>query len=416
MEGPSPFPERFELSPWSGEFLDPATEVSFREFIHPQWVRDTRRAFLIAAVLYLAFSITDFLLVGAGEAYAVMLVTHLLVTGCGLLFALTAHRYWRLLVDGITPSLVVGLAMLGFLSITLLRPFEAGWHGMSMMVLVLGTYLLIPNRFVPVLLLSVTGSLAFILLMAEHFELPLGDLLMMVLLFLVLNLFGAVTAFRLSWLTREGFRDVQVLRHANQRLVAEVSTHKQLEQELIAHVHHDELTGVTNRRRFQEVARQRMREAEATGQALSLLMLDVDYFKQINDTYGHLRGDEVLKALARICQDHMNDEEVLARMGGEEFAVLLPGIPLDGGRRLAEQIRSSVWQSPVSLLDTTIHITVSVGVVQWRAGESLAEWLRRADRALQTAKYNGRNRVEAGSPDEDLSTSAPSPQNKQVGK
>lgn len=403
--------ERYELSPLTGEFRDAATEVAFREYIRPHWVQDTRRAFTMAALFYLAFSITDFLMLGAGDQYEIVLITRVMVTWCGLLIAFTADRYWHLLVDGITPTLVVGLAMAGFLSITLLRPFDAGWHGMSMMVMLLGTYAFIPNRFLPILVIALISTLAFLILMVDHFELSFRQVLIMCLLFLGMNLFGAFSAYRISRLNRQNFRDAQTLRHANQRLTEEVAARKRLEKDLIAQVHHDELTGLTNRRRFHELARQRMRQAEETGQSLSLLMLDVDYFKQINDTYGHLRGDEVLKALARVCQAHMSEDEVLARVGGEEFALLLPGIDADGARRLAEQIRTTVWQSPVSLADTAIHITVSIGVVQWKRQETLAELLGRADQALQAAKYNGRNRVEVGRPRGGLSMPAPSSQN-----
>lgn len=406
--------ERYELSPLTGEFRDAATEVAFREYIRPHWVRDTRRAFTMAALFYLAFAITDYLMLGAGDQYEIVLITRVMVTGCGLLIAFTADRYWHLLVDGITPTLVVGLAMAGFLSITLLRPFDAGWHGMSMMVMLLGTYAFIPNRFLPILAVALISTLAFLVLMVDHFELSFRQVLVMCLLFLGMNMFGAFSAYRISRLTRENFRDAQTLRHANKRLTEEVSARKRLEKDLIAQVHHDELTGVTNRRRFHELARQRMRQAEESGAALSLLMLDVDYFKQINDTYGHLRGDEVLKALARVCQAHMGEEEVLARVGGEEFALLLPGIDAEAAGRLAEQIRLSVWQSPVSLVDTAIHITVSIGVAQWHVGESLAELLGSADQALQAAKYQGRNRVETGRAGEGLSMPAPSSQNEQT--
>ena len=187
---------------------------------------------------------------------------------------------------------------------------------------------------------------------------------------------------------------------------------RQLEQDLISQVHHDELTGVTNRRRFQELARQRMRQAEAVGQPLSLLLLDVDYFKQINDTYGHLRGDEVLKALARVCRNHMDAEEVLARVGGEEFAMLLPEMDRDAARRQAERIRASVWNAPVVLADAAIHVSISIGVAQWRPGDSVAELLGRADQALQVAKYKGRDRVEVADGGESLPLAAPGSQNR----
>lgn len=414
MEGELQDQTRYALSPITGEFRDLATEVAFREYIHPHWVRDTRRGFVMAALFYLAFAFTDYLLLGAGAQYEIVLITRVVVAVCGLAMAYSAERYWRLLVDGITPTLVVGLAMAGFLSITLLRPFDAGWHGMGMMVMLLGTYAFIPNRFLPILAIALTSTVAFLVLLGDHFELQLKQVLTMGLLFLGMNMFGAYSAYRISRLTRENFRDAQILRQANQRLTEEVTARKQLELDLLAQVHHDELTGVTNRRRFQELMRQRMRQSDGAGSPLSLMLLDLDYFKQINDTYGHLRGDDVLKALVRICQDQMGEGEVLARVGGEEFALLMPDQDLDGARKLAEAIRHAVWHSPVALADIAIHITVSIGVVQWRHGETQAELLTRADKALQAAKYNGRNRVEVGRPGQGLSTPGANAQNRQA--
>lgn len=403
---------RYDISPSSAEFRDLATEVAFRAYIRPFWVRDTRRAFILAALFYLAFSITDFLMLGRGEPYALVLFTRVMVTCFGLVIAFSAERYWRLLVDGITPTLVVGLAMAGFLSITLLRPFEPGWHGMSMMVMLVGTYVFIPNRFLPAMVVALTSTAAFFFLMVDHFELTPQLLLIMSLLFLGMNLFGALSAHRISRLTRENFRDAQILRQANQRLTEEVAARRQLESDLITQVHHDELTGVTNRRHFQEVSRQHMRQAGADGRPLSLLLLDVDYFKQINDTYGHLRGDEVLKALARICRDHMEGDEVLARVGGEEFAMLLPGMDREAARKQAERIRASVWNAPVVLADSAIHVSISIGVAQWRPGESLVEFMGRVDHALQVAKYKGRDRVEVANGEGNLPMAGFDPQNR----
>ncbi|MEW6678307.1 MAG: GGDEF domain-containing protein [Pseudomonadota bacterium] len=384
----------YRIAPWSGEFVDPATESAFREYISPFWVRDTRRAFTLAALFYLAFLITDFMLLGVSEHYGIVLATRVLVFFAGLLVAITAARYWRLLVDGITPTLVVGLAMAGFLSITLLRPLDEGWHGMSMMVMLLGTYVFIPNRFLPILFIALASTLGFFLLVLDHFELSQKQVMVMGLLFLGMNLFGAMSTYRISRLSRVNFRDAQILRQANMRLSEQVEARARLEKSLIAQVHQDDLTGAMNRRRFQELATRRLEALKATDQSLCLLLLEVDYFKQINDTYGHVRADDILRALVRLCQSHMGLDELLGRVGGDEFALLAPGLDMESAVQLAEQIRKTVWQTPISLSETTLHITVSMGLAQWRRGESLADLLRRADQALQGAKYGGRNRIQ----------------------
>lgn len=414
MEGELQDRSRYRLSPWSAEFSDPGSESAFREYARPSWVRDTRRAMVMAALFYLAFAVSDLLLLGTGEEFQTVFLTRMSICVVGLGVAFSADRFARALVDGVLPTLVVGFAMAGFLSFTLLFPFDVGWHSMGMMLMLLGTYVFIPNRFLPALGVAVLSTLAFIWLMLGNFEFGPGQTMILVLAMFGMNLFGAVSAARISRLRRESYRDAQILRAANLRLNEEVAARKRLEQELIVQVHHDELTGVTNRRRFLELARQRMRQANAAGGNLSLLLLDVDYFKQINDTYGHLRGDEVLKALARVCENNMDEDDVLARVGGEEFAVLLPGQDLERARKLAEQIRVCVWHAPVPLAEATIHITVSIGVVQWQAGESMSELMRRADQALQAAKYRGRNRVEAVAKEAGLSTPAASPQNASV--
>jgi diguanylate cyclase (GGDEF)-like protein len=394
MEGPLKVLTQYELSPISAEFLDPGTEMAFREYIRPTWVRDTRRAMVMAAMFYLAFGVSDYFLLGMNDAFQTVCLSRMMIFVVGLAVAFGADRFWRGLVDGLIPTLVVGLAMMAFLSFTLLFPFDVGWHAMGMMLMLLGTYVFIPNRFLPAMGVAVWSTIAFIWLMLDNFDLGAGKAMILILVLFGMNLFCGVSAARVSRLTRETFRDAQILRQANQRLTEEAVVRKRLEQDLIAQVHHDELTGVSNRRRFQELARQCMRQAEASETGLSLMLLDVDYFKQINDTYGHSRADEVLKALARICQARMGEEDMLARVGGEEFALMLPGVDLEGARKQAERIRVGVWESPVLLADAAIHITISIGVVEWQRGESLTELMRRADQTLQAAKYNGRNRVE----------------------
>lgn len=394
MQGPQQDIDQYELSPISAEFLDSGTEAAFREYIRPTWVRDTRRAMAMAALFYLAFAVSDYFLLGVNDAFQTVFFSRMMIFVVGVAVAFGADRFWRGLVDGLIPSLVVGLAMSAFLSFTLLFPFDVGWHAMGMMLMLLGTYVFIPNRFLPALGVAVWSTIAFIWLMVDNFDLGVGKGMMLTLVLFGMNLFCGVSAARISRLTRETFRDARILHQANQRLTEEVLARKRLEQDLTAQVHHDELTGVSNRRRFQELARQCMRQAESSGAGLSLLLLDVDYFKQINDTYGHSRADEVLKALARVCQAHMDEEAMLARVGGEEFALMLPGIDLEGARKRAEQVRVGVWESPVLLADAAIHITISIGVVEWQVGESFTELMRRADQTLQMAKYNGRNRVE----------------------
>ncbi len=152
----------------------------------------------------------------------------------------------------------------------------------------------------------------------------------------------------------------------------------------------DKLTGAWNRRHLEVVARGEMSRAARNGSPLTLIALDVDRFKVINDERGHQTGDRVLAELCRRAATHLRPSDVLTRMGGEEFLVLLPETPLASAVSLAERIRVVVRGEPVADAGT---VTVSLGVAEWRPGETLDAWVARADQALYAAKRSGRDQV-----------------------
>jgi diguanylate cyclase (GGDEF)-like protein len=154
---------------------------------------------------------------------------------------------------------------------------------------------------------------------------------------------------------------------------------------------HDALTGLANRRRVD--ARLAFEEARMQRHAgpLSVLMLDLDHFKRVNDEYGHAAGDAVLAAAARALADELRAVDLGARFGGEEFLAVLPDTPLDDGMRVAERVRRRIAALRVAHGAATITVTVSIGVAQMHAGESVGELLARVDAALYRAKRDGRN-------------------------
>ncbi|MCW3490419.1 GGDEF domain-containing protein [Dethiobacter alkaliphilus] len=155
----------------------------------------------------------------------------------------------------------------------------------------------------------------------------------------------------------------------------------------------DELTGCGNRRMLRQEMEREIPRADRYGRTLAMLMLDIDHFKQVNDTYGHVAGDHILRDLSRLICDNVRDIDLCIRYGGEEFLVILPETDLDGAVAVAEKIRLLVEQSVFSAGESEHRITVSVGIAVYPKHAITAdELIERADSALYQAKKNGRNR------------------------
>lgn len=158
----------------------------------------------------------------------------------------------------------------------------------------------------------------------------------------------------------------------------------------------DSLTGLANRKYFDHEFRAAAEDACSSGQPLSLLLADIDHFKQFNDTYGHQVGDQVLRLVAQVLTRSVKGRDLAARYGGEEFAVILPQTDLEGALKLAEQIRLTVAGNRIRLKSSGQplgKITLSIGCAQCAAGEAITDVIQRADDALYRAKRAGRNRV-----------------------
>jgi diguanylate cyclase len=157
----------------------------------------------------------------------------------------------------------------------------------------------------------------------------------------------------------------------------------------------DPLTGVFNRRGFEAQMRNLVANPEMQGKQVSFLMLDIDFFKKINDTYGHLFGDKVIRIIAEVLKAQVKGQDSVARLGGEEFAVILPDTPLQGARVVAEHIRQLIERGKIRRLDkdeSVGGITVSIGIAGCDIGADWLVTLGHSDEALYASKQGGRNR------------------------
>lgn len=158
----------------------------------------------------------------------------------------------------------------------------------------------------------------------------------------------------------------------------------------------DDLTGLLNRREFFARADAARMLALRQRQPIALLMLDIDHFKQLNDRFGHATGDEALLLFARTTGGILREHDILGRMGGEEFALALPGTDLAGAMQAAERLRQATMEIRLLTCGNHYTMTVSIGLVVIEPNEDLPAALARADRGLYAAKRNGRNRIEIG--------------------
>lgn len=185
-------------------------------------------------------------------------------------------------------------------------------------------------------------------------------------------------------------------------IATDISELKRTQQQLERLSQSDELTGLVNRRHFISVARHEITRCQRYGGDLSVLMLDIDHFKKINDGYGHPAGDKVLARIGTLFRSMLRDSDIAARMGGEEFAILLPHTSAEHALLVGERIRTGVAATTIDVgQGKTLRCTLSVGVATLHGkGADLEQMLHAADQALYAAKHGGRNRVCCAPPEQ----------------
>ncbi|HZV92036.1 MAG TPA: GGDEF domain-containing protein [Caldimonas sp.] len=171
---------------------------------------------------------------------------------------------------------------------------------------------------------------------------------------------------------------------------------------------HDDLTGLLNRRAMEETVAAQIRRSLRSGEPFSVLMLDLDHFKAINDRFGHAAGDQALRHVAGLLQAGVREVDAIARVGGEEFLALMPGATLAAAGPVAERVRAQLAGQPMTLPAGAAVVTVSIGIAEWSdPGEDMSRLLVRADAALYQAKQDGRDRVVEAEPGKRPATGGP---------
>lgn len=389
--------DRYRISPITAEFANSEVELDFRVARHAQVVRDTRVTLAVMIAVSASLGVSDYLVLGSSQAFFNLLSGRIGLILFSLLVMLSAERLWRSLMDGVTPSAVEIIGITLFLSMTLLRPYEPGWHSMALLIIVFGIYVFVPNRFMFALVLSLITTVVFLILLDGHFQLAAREFFLLCILLTAVNIVGARASYRLSWRMRDEYRSSMHRSQLEEALRQERELRIELQAERDVLAKSDVLTGTINIRHFQnmlDLTLSSRPDNPGRNAPIALLVLEVDYFKQVIDTYGKQHGEAILGHLVRQCQHALRqDDDTLARLGEASFAVMLTDCGGAEARDTAERIRASLQRTPLRLPETVVYISASIGIAQWQPGETAESLMRRADVALLRARASGGNQV-----------------------
>ncbi len=189
------------------------------------------------------------------------------------------------------------------------------------------------------------------------------------------------------------YHELRVRVRAGRRIIELQSDLREAKQKLLLQSRADHLTGIFNRRAIFDHIWIELDRSKRENLPISVFMLDIDHFKGVNDTYGHLIGDQVLRETVKRIKHNVRPYDIVGRFGGEEFLLISPGLGREEAWELAERVRAGIAEAPFWVEDNAIAVTVSLGGVTWNGRDSMDELVNRADTALYQAKEQGRNRV-----------------------
>jgi diguanylate cyclase (GGDEF)-like protein len=405
MEPATPSTERrldgtfdFTINPWSTEFRSRETELAFTAAQREHFARGYRRL-LILGFIGVAMTIAgDFASPGPDWT----LIPLRLVFMVSAIVAYVSLRRPAASPMGF-PRLLVFVHCCAWVTwpiATLFRPDPYHLTLPQMAVAVVGMLVIVPQRFVWG---TITVGVLFVPWFALYFHMQdipargMGVVLQSAVMILVVSAFAS---HRLSVGRREDWATRLTDAALTARLSEEVAWRMEIEEELVRRANVDPLTGTATRRHLVERGDDEFALAKEHALDVSVLIVDVDHFKTINDTFGHAAGDEVLTGIAEVMRHGLRERDILGRFGGEEFVAILPETSVAEALDVGERLRAAVAAYRFDLAGMPVHCTVSVGVTGCRpASEAFPRAVERADLALYRAKDSGRNRVEVQADD-----------------
>jgi len=367
------------ISSITGEFNDPKLEEEFFSYMIEETVQHFRRNLLVFSFIFLLFIIPDYFLIQDLTRLTVIFLIRMLFLLLSILYFIRIQYMPHYLYVFSTIYELIGTILFWGLLLFYEHP-DVVIHQQGLIVIVLAIFFIIPNRFVirGLMSLLITAGFFYIALLRNLFSMSGYSWGLLVFSILII-IFCSFTTRRLNRLQRMQFQTTQEFRR--------ISTI-------------DSLTDTYNRMKYDEELEKEIARAQRYRLPLSGIMFDLDNFKEINDKFGHLEGDKVLKKVSLLVREIIRESDLLFRWGGEEFIVLLPNTDLNSAIQLAYRIQDCIRNADFS---TIKGITCSFGVTSLKEGDTATSFTERLDQLQYQAKKNGKDRVVSDLPAKNLS-------------
>ncbi len=368
-----------KISPITGEFNAPKLEREFFSYMIEETVQHFRRNLLVFSFIFSLFIIPDYFLIQDPTRLTVIFLIRILFLLLSILYFIRIQYMPRYLYVFSTIYELIGIILFWGLLLFYEHP-DVVIHQQGLIVIILAIFFIIPNRFFIRVLMSLLTTIGFfyIALLRNLFSISSYSWGLLVFSMLII-IFCAFTTRRLNRLQRIQFQTTQELRR--------ISTI-------------DSLTDTYNRMKFDEEIDKEISRAQRYQFPLSGIMFDLDNFKKINDQYGHLEGDKVLKKVSLLVRAIIRENDLLFRWGGEEFIVLLPNTSHDSAIQLSYRIQDYIRNDKFASIG---RLTCSFGVTSLKEDDTANSFTNRLDQLQYQAKKNGKDRVVSDLPDKNLS-------------
>lgn len=386
--------QEYKISKWLAEFKNRDTELAYQKYFQSMINRQLRIVLMVWAILLLLFAIPDLDALGATRPFFYLLAYRVIIALALLFVTLRIQSETDFFKISYIITAIVIAGFTGFMLLFHFRPNIVVWIVGVIMIQIVALMMFVPIRFS----LAFAGGLyAVVLTLVTRWAMGSSKANLIGLFFILMLplVLGAATAMRLGISQRKQFALLSQTEKINQELALEIDRRRALELQLTEMASTDPLTGLCNRRQYEMLFTHEIERARRARTPLSACIVDLDHFKKVNDTYGHGAGDEVLRRTAILLKDKLRSMDIVGRLGGEEFIILLPETTIEQAAMIGNRLLSALSSIDIKTNAAIIQVTATIGIAQLLPNDpDFNAIIQRADEALYRGKETGRNRVE----------------------